>query len=488
MSAHPSPPRPRQHHQPVPWVLPAGLRPRQVTEAPRLAPLARAVAEVGQLEVDLSPPRVLADEVVALFRLIDTLHAAALLRLARVDAHGVAAHDAGTTTASWLRHRTGLPSGTASDLVRTARDLRDHLPQTSRALEAGEVTVQHARTIARTARIVRDRSDDDAKAETVAELEQVMVDVARAVDAGSLVGFSARVRQVADPDGAVRDAERAHQRRWLSTSKTLDGMVALDGLLDPEAGAVVLTALAAVSAPRGADDDRNASQRRADGLVDICGLSLDHGQLGSIGGVRPHLLVTAPLEALVRPNEDAPRDSSCRAGVAEVAWTGPLLDQTLRRLACDAQVRRVLLDAASMPLDVGRSTRTVPLHLRQALAVRDGGCVAEGCDRPVMWTEAHHVVHWAEGGATSLDNLVLLCRSHHRATHEGGWEFQRVGSAWRLVPPASLSLGGRSSKPPPGRSDPCTDEGPDDIGDRSGRSTESELSQPGEQPRPDGDP
>ena len=470
---------PHPSHHPVPWAAPAGLRPRPAATAPRLEPLRQALTALDSVDVENTPPSLLADEVVAIFRCVDQLHSLALQRLARVDAHGLAAHAFGSSTASWLRHHTGLASGAASDLVRTARDLRDLLPETARALGAGEVTVQHARTIARTARLVQDRSDDSDAGAAVADVEHVMVDVAKAVDAASLVGFAKRIRQVADPDGALRDAERAHERRWLSASKTLDGMVALDGLLDPEAGAVVLTALSAASVPRGPDDHRNAGQRRADGLVDICGVSLDHAALGWVGGVRPHLLVTVPLPALTR---DAPNgEPASLAEVGEVAWTGPLLDQTLRRLGCDANVRRVLVDPESLPLDVGRSTRTVPLHLRQALAVRDRGCVAEGCDRPVAWTEAHHVVHWAEGGATSLDNLVLLCRSHHRCVHEGDWQFEQVGGAWRLVPPSAAPR-------PPRRSDAATDQAADQVGDSGRRGTERELPKPREEPRPDRDP
>jgi HNH endonuclease len=68
--------------------------------------------------------------------------------------------------------------------------------------------------------------------------------------------------------------------------------------------------------------------------------------------------------------------------------------------------------------------------------VRDGGCVADGCDRPASWTDAHHLTHWLAGGETSLDNLVLLCRVHHRAVHEGGWQLERSGGQHTLRPPA----------------------------------------------------
>jgi hypothetical protein len=425
----PSPPTASVARWEAPWQAPQGLRPRRPHLAPRLDPLEQAVTAVLDLDVDSTPPRQLADEVVALFRQVDRLTAAALDRLARVDAHGVAASESGTTTASWLRHHTGLPSGASSDLVRAARVVRERLPATRQALRSGEVTAQHARTICRTVHLVDTHSRPEVAAQAAAAVEDVLLTVAKAVDAGSLTGFATRVRQVVDPQGALADAARAHDRRWLTTATTLDGMVSVDGLLDPESGSLVLTALSAASGRRGPDDRRGAPQRRADALVEVCQHALDSGAAPQQGGVRPHLLVTAPLAALTG-SPDSPTSA-----VPEAAWTGPLTVAATRRIACDASVTRIVLDPDSLPLDVGRSTRTVPAHLRHALLVRDGGCVAEGCDRPPAWTEAHHVVHWAEGGATALDNLVLLCRAHHRTAHEGDWHFVQMGTRWRLVPP-----------------------------------------------------
>ena len=94
--------------------------------------------------------------------------------------------------------------------------------------------------------------------------------------------------------------------------------------------------------------------------------------------------------------------------------------ETARRLACDASVSTVTVDAAGTPLDVGRTRRTIPSALRRALVVRDRGCRFPGCDRPPEWTDGHHLVPWAEGGETRLDNLVLLCQRCHTAVHEGG--------------------------------------------------------------------
>jgi 5-methylcytosine-specific restriction endonuclease McrA len=112
----------------------------------------------------------------------------------------------------------------------------------------------------------------------------------------------------------------------------------------------------------------------------------------------------------------AGRSDRVAAETVRGAILGP---ETARRLACDASVTRVVLSPESQPLDVGRRTRLIPPAIRTALVVRDRGCTYPGCDRGPQWTDAHHVRHWADGGSTSLDNLVLLCRQHHRAVHEG---------------------------------------------------------------------
>jgi hypothetical protein len=101
------------------------------------------------------------------------------------------------------------------------------------------------------------------------------------------------------------------------------------------------------------------------------------------------------------------RAAGHRAGDAEVA----------RRIACDASISRIVMGPRSEPLDVGRRTPVVPAGLRRAVVARDGLCRFPGCDRLDVWCDAHHVVHWADGGVTALGNLVLLCRRHHRMVH-----------------------------------------------------------------------
>jgi hypothetical protein len=106
-------------------------------------------------------------------------------------------------------------------------------------------------------------------------------------------------------------------------------------------------------------------------------------------------------------------------------WVGEIPDALAQRIACDADVWRVVLDpATSRPVDVGRAHRVVPHWIRKALWVRDGSCRFPGCYAPVAWCDAHHLLAWAAGGATDLDNLILLCRFHHGLVHEGGWHLK----------------------------------------------------------------
>jgi 5-methylcytosine-specific restriction protein A len=99
----------------------------------------------------------------------------------------------------------------------------------------------------------------------------------------------------------------------------------------------------------------------------------------------------------------------------------PVGAETARRLACDAGIVPAVLGSAGEPLDIGRLTRTVPTGMRRALHLRDRGCRFPGCDRPGHRCDAHHLRHWSRGGATSMQNLVLVCPFHHWLIHEGGW-------------------------------------------------------------------
>ena len=106
------------------------------------------------------------------------------------------------------------------------------------------------------------------------------------------------------------------------------------------------------------------------------------------------------------------------------AWRLPEIDdvavtpEMIRRITCDAGIIPMVLESDSEPLDVGRKTRTIPPALRRAIDHRDRHCTWKGCTAPLPWGDAHHITRWADGGETSLDNLALVCRKHHTATHD----------------------------------------------------------------------
>ncbi len=185
-------------------------------------------------------------------------------------------------------------------------------------------------------------------------------------------------------------------------------------------------------------ETRTGSQRRADALVDMSAAQLRCGDHRDVHGQRPHLTVTVSADTLRADtrSEDRLRAGTLRSGAAAppamLQGVGPIHPETARRIACDA-VRTVVTVAAAadpsvwmagwaaVPLSVGRATRTIPAHIRTALHLRDQGCRFPGCDRPPAWTDGHHIIHWADGGLTELENLVSLCRQHHRTVHEEGW-------------------------------------------------------------------
>jgi Domain of unknown function (DUF222)/HNH endonuclease len=381
-----------------------------------------AVARLAGEELAGRDDAELAGDVVEIRAAMDALESEWLRRLRAVDQRRAVSGRARKSTAGWLRHACRLAPRAAHGRVELARRL-PALPATESALRAGAISVPHGVQVAA---IVDDVAQAAGPA-VAAAAEELLVEVARQVDPARLQRESAHVRHQFAPAAAHQDAERVWRRRRLSVSETFDGMVAVDGLLDPEGGALVLSALAPLSTRCGPNDARTSAQRRADGLVELAHRQLGAGDLAGSGGERPHLTVMVGLETL---------EQRAGARAAETAWAGPLCGAAARRLACDAAVTRVITSGASQPLDVGRRSRTVPPAIRTALTVRDRGCVFPHCGRPSAWTDAHHVTHWADGGATALENLVLLCRTHHRAVHEGGWRpVRQQGGRWTVQPP-----------------------------------------------------
>jgi hypothetical protein len=295
-----------------------------------LAALAAAADRLAAQDLNRLPDAVVAERVLRLRQLVDRLDGQWLKELAGVDGRGAAGAEAGQeagSTAAWLRNRLRLGAGTASSAVRTARALfRGPLTETALALTGGELSVAHAQVLA--------AGTHPLPEHVTIQAEPVLVEAARRLDPPRLRRLLGHLLQLADPNSADRDRERRHARRGLWLAPTFEGMVAVDGLLEPEAGQTLLAALEPLARPADAHDSRSGSQRQADALCELARRHLEAGRLPQAGGVRPQLTVTVDLDSLL--------GHPCAVG-GETGWVGPLDPEACRRLACDGAVTRVLV-------------------------------------------------------------------------------------------------------------------------------------------------
>src|SRR5712671_4246716 len=320
------------------------------------------------------------------------------------------------TAASWISRSCGMSVTSAADRLCVGEQLQS-LPKIAAALSSGEIGYQSTSVLCH----LRDQLGD--KRDLFDEEE--MLDYARRFSVFHLRMLCRVARHAADPDGFFTEAEENYLRRRFHISLMSDGMFAVDGILDPECGAALKTALDSLAKRRGPEDERIHSQRMHDAVIELVQHAMDQGTLPRRNGVRPHINLTTTLEGL---------KNEVGAPPADLELSLPISTRTLERMACDCTMSRVLL-ADSMVIDVGRATRTVSAPMRRALRTRDKGCRFPGCDRSVNWTNPHHLIHWARGGPGDRENLLLVCYYHHRLVHEGGWQVIKTGREVHFLPP-----------------------------------------------------
>ncbi|MFC5997040.1 DUF222 domain-containing protein [Pseudonocardia hispaniensis] len=299
------------------------------------------------------------------------------------------------------------------------------LPATAAVFTAGRATLRHVEVIAT---ILASPAAGRLSPPVWAGAEHDLADKATLYTPGELHAYGARLVELLDQDGPEPDDEPPAPVNELHPTRHRDGSGGtLKGRFEDAAlFDAIATVLDATSAPLTAEDDRTTAQRQAAALAEVCGYVLDHADrvLPEGGGHRPHLNVLIRLENL---------ESRARAAVLDLG--GTLTPPELRRLACDAAVIPIVLNGAGQPLDVGRSTRTIPDGLRRAIAARDGGCAFPGCGRTPSWCQIHHIQAWEHGGPTARDNLVMLCRTHHRLMHHPGWLVRLRDGLPEFIPP-----------------------------------------------------
>jgi 5-methylcytosine-specific restriction endonuclease McrA len=353
----------------------------------------------------------LGDEIALLSAHLDAATARLLDLIREFDARG-GWNSGFRSCAEWLSWRVNLDIGTARQKVRVARALPE-LPRLAQALARGELSYAKVRALTRVAR---------------PETEERLLALGRACTAEQVERIVRGWRRV-DRKAEAREAARQHASRALHVYQDEDGTVTVRGRLAPEVGALLVKALAAAretlyqrarlqnEAAGPADvpaEPPTMAQQQADALALLAETALHHGIDPGAPGERYQVVVHVDAPVLADP--DQPGQSVLEDGVRVSA-------ETSQRLACDASRVVMRYDSDGRLLEIGARTRTIPPALRRALHHRDRGCRFPGCGLP--FGQGHHIRHWAQGGPTTLSNLALLCRRHHRAVHEEGYQVER---------------------------------------------------------------
>jgi len=313
--------------------------------------------------------------------------------------------DGHTTMRAWLPGHLNVSPATASRIVRAGRTL-EQLPTWDAAASAGRITPDQTTTVTKVATPARLAAAADMGVGT-ADLDATFTACATGPTPDTLRAVVGRALDWIDPDGPEPDPTRRRELHLTRDTGTIHGR------LDPVGFEKLATALTAFQqAGRGKDDDRTHAQQMADALTQLADNALASATTPVLRGNRAHVAVTIAAEDLL--DTDRVPDAA-RLGSGQM-----VANETARHIACDSVITRVLLGPDGMPLNIGRTQRLVPAHIRRAAEARDGGCVFAACTNPTWWCDAHHVAEWiADHGETSIENTALLCERHHTQVHHG---------------------------------------------------------------------
>jgi uncharacterized protein DUF222/HNH endonuclease len=363
--------------------------------------------EIHSPDIFATPERIaeldrLGDEIAELSAHLDAATARLLDLIREFDARAGWANGF-RSCAAWLSWRVGLDLGAAREKVRVAHAIGT-LPRLARALASGELSYSKVRALTRVA---------------TPETEERLLAVGRAGTAEHVERIVRGWRRV-DRKAENRESARQHKSRAFHVYPDEDGMVVVRGRLTPEVGALLMRALEAGREKleqQGYGDGAPTPtmvQQQADALALLAETALHHELDPGAAGARYQVVVH--VDAAVLADPDQPGQSVLEDGAHVPA-------EMARRLACDSSRVVMRHDHDGRVLEVGARTRTIPSALRRALHHRDHGCRFPGCGLP--FGQGHHLKHWAQGGPTTLSNLAMLCRRHHRAVHEEGFQVDR---------------------------------------------------------------
>ena len=304
------------------------------------------------------------------------------------------------------------------------------VPVFGEALAVGNVTSAHVDALSSGLKILGEHS------EKLIERAPELLVTAQSMTADEFSKFVRRTANSLTDDGGVSRFEKQRRQTFLRHWVDADGMTNLFGKFDPERGSIVSALLDAGvevmfhSGDREVPVECDASvepndHRRALAMVALLQSRPDGPTGSSLGGAscdrpaRAEIVVHIDYELL------SGHANSGGLGEARACRTlngSELTVETIRRLACEAEIIPLVLDGKSVPLDVGKSKRLASAYQRRALAAVHETCAIDGCSVKFSHCEPHHIDYWENGGATDLNNLVPLCSRHHHAAHEGGWK------------------------------------------------------------------
>ncbi|NKR46416.1 DUF222 domain-containing protein [Rhodococcus hoagii] len=378
-------------------------------------------------------------------RAIEQLEALRAATVAEIDERAVSFDTLGFRSVKmWLAANSLLEVPAAARILALGRML-SRQPEIADAFNAGDISAEHAALIGKFC----ETPPRGMPVEALDSCRKVLLDAASGVAATTTTVRTciSRLERIFESDELPPSEDT--ERNEFHASKTLNGRVSVKGDLDAVTGEMLLTALSALTKPRNPVDDPaeklTPARQRADAFAEILRRYLDSGDAPVEGGERPHLSLHVNASDLARsesahewthPNEGS--DLFGDKDIARMPHMGPLSIATARRLACDCHLTPIVMEDG-VPLNLGRTSRTVSKKQRRALIARDHGCAFPGCGTPPAHCEGHHVKHWADGGPTDLDNLVLLCRYHHQLLHHSHWDV-KIGDdrhPW-FTPPSTV--------------------------------------------------
>lgn len=381
------------------------------------------VASTEIAELDGAELLALLTELDATARLTEASRAKVLAAVEHADTWRAQGHD--PSFAAWRSRTARTGKGRAMREVTTAQKL-ERMPGAADALRDGTMTPEHAEVLAR----VATTGDAEHRAKVADALADpvdsaILLESASRLDAPRFARAAQSWAARLDPLALEKDHEAQRRSSYLSISDTPAGTM-LRGQLDLQAGHRLRLALEAVTPVPSEGDDRDPAQRAADALDLVA-----HGVLADPGSkpgahVPPHvsLVMTAETLAGIWQLERGQEHRDFAPATLEDGT--PVPPSETARILCDAQITRIVLDAESVPIDLGRTKRLWSGAQRRLVIARDRHCAFDGCEIPARWCEIHHIDWWArDHGRTDIDNAVLLCSAHHGAVHRDGLRLTR---------------------------------------------------------------